>query len=124
MSSIIMNTGNRKLVYAKRVFLLSLFWFSSTALAVDFPEPGDMAAGAQTWAQNCTRCHNLRSPNELRDDQWITSMFHMRVKAGLTGKETRDVLTFIQAANATAAQSRARTENTDAESQQSKDEGN
>ena len=81
---------------------------ANSALAVDYPEPGDIAAGAQAWAETCTHCHNLRNPNELRDDQWITSMFHMRIKAGLTGKETRDILSFIQAANATAAQERIR----------------
>jgi len=94
----------------KLVITLGFLWASSAALAADFPAPGSLADGAQTWAENCTRCHNLRSPNELRDDQWISSVFHMRVRAGLTGKETRDVLTFIQAANATAAQVRTQAE--------------
>ena len=82
----------------------------SSAFAVDYPEPGDVGAGAVAWVENCTHCHNLRNPNELRDDQWITSMFHMRLRAGLTGQETRDILSFIQAANATAAQERIREE--------------
>jgi cytochrome c1 len=94
----------------KLAITLGFLWASSAALAADFPAPGNLAEGAQTWAENCTRCHNLRSPNELRDDQWISSVFHMRVRAGLTGKETRDVLTFIQAANATAAQVRTQAE--------------
>ena len=81
-----------------------------SAFAAEFPEPGDVAAGGVAWVENCTHCHNLRNPNELRDDQWITSMFHMRLKAGLTGKETRDILSFIQAANATGAQERIRAE--------------
>ncbi len=82
----------------------------SSVFAAGFPEPGDVSAGGQAWVENCTHCHNLRNPNELRDDQWITSMFHMRIRAGLTGKETRDILSFIQAANATAAQQRIRAE--------------
>jgi len=41
----------------------------------------------------------MRSPTELRDDQWKTTVFHMRVRAGLTGQETRDILTFLQASN-------------------------
>ncbi|NOX09142.1 MAG: cytochrome c [Gammaproteobacteria bacterium] len=73
---------------------------SSTLLhAVDFPEKGDFIAGAKAWADNCTRCHNLRDPKELRDDQWLTTMFHMRVRGGLTGQETRDILTFLQQSN-------------------------
>lgn len=72
---------------------------SASVKAFDYPEPGDFALGAKQWADSCTRCHNLRGPNELRDDQWITTMFHMRVRAGLTGEETRNILTFIQASN-------------------------
>lgn len=72
---------------------------SASVRAFDYPEPGDFALGAKQWADSCTRCHNLRGPNELRDDQWITTMFHMRVRAGLTGEETRNILTFIQASN-------------------------
>lgn len=78
----------------------------SASNAAANPPQGDIAAGGLAWTQYCTHCHNLRSPNELRDDQWKTSMFHMRVRAGLTGKETRDILSFIQAANATAARQR------------------
>lgn len=85
---------------------------SASHAAAKYPPQGDIAAGGLAWTQYCTHCHNLRSPNELRDDQWKTSMFHMRVRAGLTGKETRDILSFIQAANATAARQRvSRTEN-------------
>jgi len=97
-----------KIVLLFTVFLTGVTGGFNSALAVDYPEPGDVAAGARAWVENCTHCHNLRNPNELRDDQWITSMFHMRLRAGLTGKETRDILSFIQAANATAAQERIR----------------
>ncbi len=65
----------------------------------DYPPPGDFQRGAKTWAENCGRCHNIRAANELRDDQWISTVFHMRIRAGLTGAETRDVLTFLQGSN-------------------------
>ena len=68
--------------------------------ALDYPEPGDFAQGSKTWSENCARCHNMRNPSDLRDDQWVTSVFHMRVRAGLTGQETRDILTFLQNSNA------------------------
>lgn len=71
----------------------------NTAMAADYPEPGDFSRGAQLWVENCNRCHNYRDPKELRDDQWITTLFHMRVRAGLTGQETRDLITFMQESN-------------------------
>ncbi len=60
---------------------------------------GDFARGAKTWVENCVRCHNVRDPKELRDDQWITTSFHMRIRAGLTGQQTRDVIKFLQSSN-------------------------
>jgi cytochrome c1 len=67
--------------------------------AVSQPDPMQFARGAQTWADNCARCHNMRDPKELRDDQWRVVVSHMRVRAGLTGQEARDVLAFLQGSN-------------------------
>jgi mono/diheme cytochrome c family protein len=67
--------------------------------AVSQPDPMQFARGAQTWADNCARCHNMRDPNELRDDQWRAVVSHMRVRGGLTGLEARDVLAFLQGSN-------------------------
>jgi mono/diheme cytochrome c family protein len=64
-----------------------------------WPPKGDAANGAKAWADNCGRCHNIRDGKELRDDQWITTMYHMRVRAGLTGQDTRDILSFLMASN-------------------------
>ena len=75
---------------------------SGASSAADFPAAGDFQRGAKTWADNCGRCHNIRGARELRDDQWISTVFHMRIRAGLTGQETRDVLTFLQASNSSA----------------------
>lgn len=77
----------------------SLLLSTAYTQAADYPEPGDATKGAQIWADNCGRCHNIREPKELRDDQWISTMFHMRLRSGLTGQDTRDVLSFMQAAN-------------------------
>ena len=68
-------------------------------LASQYPEPGNPIEGAKVWAENCSRCHNARDPADLRDDQWISTAFHMRIRAGLTGQQTRDVLTFMQDSN-------------------------
>jgi len=78
---------------------LGLMTASLMLSAADYPEKGNFVKGAKTWADNCIRCHNLRDPKELRDDQWISTVFHMRVRGGLTGQETRDILTFLQQSN-------------------------
>jgi len=64
---------------------------------------GDVNRGATTWANNCTRCHEMRSPTEFRDDIWKPIMAHMRIRAGLTGEQQRDVLAFLQASNSPRA---------------------
>ncbi len=89
-----------KNIYAL-VATTGLLFMSMSAQAYDgqWPPKGDAANGAKAWADNCGRCHNIRDGKELRDDQWITTMFHMRVRAGLTGQDTRDILSFLQASN-------------------------
>jgi len=79
--------------------LLGLALSASVAIAADYPEKGNFVKGAKAWADNCVRCHNMRDAKELRDDQWITTSFHMRVRGGLTGQETRDIITFLQQSN-------------------------
>ncbi len=60
---------------------------------------GDFTRGAQAWSIHCQRCHNVRDPKELRDDQWKTTTNHMRIRGGLTAQEVRDILTFLQGSN-------------------------
>lgn len=62
-------------------------------------DPMQFANGAKTWADVCARCHNMRDPKSLRDDQWRAAVAHMRVRAGLTGKEAANVLVFLQQSN-------------------------
>ncbi|MFQ5644624.1 MAG: c-type cytochrome [Thiogranum sp.] len=80
-------------------FSLASSLLPAGALAFDYPPPGNFAKGAQQWADNCSRCHNIRAANELSDDQWLTTIFHMRIRAGLTGEEMRNILTFLQESN-------------------------
>lgn len=82
------------------VLFLLMAMFAPAVFALDYPEAGDFSQGSKVWSENCARCHNMRSPSELRDEQWVMAAFHMRVRAGLTGQETRDVLTFLQNSNA------------------------
>lgn len=64
--------------------------------------PPDMAAfarGARAWADNCSRCHNMRDPKELSDRQWKVVTTHMRLRAGLDGQQVRDITIFLQGSN-------------------------
>jgi cytochrome c553 len=62
-------------------------------------DPMQFVKGAKMWADTCARCHNMRDPKSLRDDQWRAAMAHMRVRAGLTATEAENVLVFLQQSN-------------------------
>jgi hypothetical protein len=53
-------------------------------------------SGAQLWAENCVRCHNIRSPSNYSPAQWEVVMMHMRVRANLTPEEHKKVLEFLK----------------------------
>lgn len=55
--------------------------------------------GAQLWAENCVRCHNIRSPSTYSDAEWEVSMHHMRIRGNLTAEEHKKVLEFLKSAN-------------------------
>jgi len=67
--------------------------------AEDSSKAGDSIRGAQQWANNCARCHNMRDPKEFRDDEWRPIVQHMRIRAGLHGQQVRDILAFLQSSN-------------------------
>ncbi len=58
-----------------------------------------VAEGARVYGATCGRCHNARSPLERSDRDWVTIINHMRVRANMTGGQTRNVLAFLQATN-------------------------
>jgi hypothetical protein len=53
-------------------------------------------SGAQLWAENCIRCHNIRSPSNYSPAQWEVVMMHMRVRAKLTPEEHKKILAFLK----------------------------
>ena len=83
------------------IFLGALLLAGPSPVLGEEEQPGAaaFARGAKAWANNCTRCHNMRDPKEFRDDQWRPIVAHMRVRAGLTGQEARDILLFLQSSN-------------------------
>ncbi len=66
---------------------------------VDAENSDILARGAKSWSENCARCHEMRDPMEFRDDLWRPIVTHMRVRAGLTGLQQREILAFLQSAN-------------------------
>ncbi|MFQ5853039.1 MAG: cytochrome c [Candidatus Binatia bacterium] len=56
-------------------------------------------SGAQIWAENCGRCHNVRSPKERSDRQWEIIVLHMRTRANLLAQEAKKILEFLQQSN-------------------------
>lgn len=63
------------------------------------PVAGLGASGAELWAANCARCHNLRSPSEYSDANWEIAGLHMRIRANLTAEEHRAITDFLKSAN-------------------------
>lgn len=62
-------------------------------------DPAQFSRGAQAWSSHCARCHNMRDPQELSDEQWRTVMAHMRVRVGLSAQQAREILVFLQGSN-------------------------
>jgi hypothetical protein len=61
--------------------------------------PPPKKSGVQLWSENCMRCHNGRPPEEFSDAQWDVIVHHMRLRANLTGEESREIVKFLQASN-------------------------
>ncbi len=62
------------------------------------PEGKTGKGGAQLWAENCARCHNIQSPGTHSPAEWEVVMFHMRVRANLTAEEDEKILAFLKSA--------------------------
>jgi len=85
------------------IFCAALTWLIGCATN---KQSGEVAAGttggatgksgAQLWAENCIRCHNIRSPSSYSPAQWEVVMMHMRVRANLTPEEHKKILEFLK----------------------------
>jgi hypothetical protein len=81
------------------VLILAGTGVPALAQGVEQVDPQRFSRGAQAWQENCSRCHNLRSPDELQDYEWATSVDHMRVRANLPGQVAEDIKLFLQNSN-------------------------
>ena len=66
-----------------------MLYFIVAALA------GEPLDGAQVYQDNCSRCHNPRTPADLGPDAWRAVSFHMRVKANLSNREFQALEAFL-----------------------------
>ena len=53
-------------------------------------------SGAQLWAENCQRCHNIPSPASYTAEQWETIGMHMQTRAMLTTQERKKIVDFLK----------------------------
>jgi hypothetical protein len=78
---------------------VALTWLIGCAANKQSVEVGAGATGkggAELWAENCVRCHNIRSPSNYSPAQWEVVMMHMRVRANLTPEEHKKILEFLK----------------------------
>ena len=93
------NTRHKNIFYTCGLIFSLVMFPGFINAAEDGSKAGDISRGAQQWANNCSRCHNMRDPKEFRDDLWAPVVLHMRVRAGLTGQQARDITAFLQSSN-------------------------
>jgi mono/diheme cytochrome c family protein len=86
--------GFSYLALATMIFLATGCSTTTGKNAVAEAEP--TGNGPKLWADNCVRCHNIRSPSMYNDAQWEVVSMHMRVRANLTAGDTREVLAFLK----------------------------
>jgi cytochrome c5 len=79
--------------------VLLMTCFASLSGPLQAEEKPDINRGAKAWANTCSRCHNMRQPNEFRDDLWDPTINHMRMRSGIPGNMARDILAFLQSSN-------------------------
>ncbi len=84
--------------YVAKAFLvgIGLLWIPTGASGQDAAK---IAEGARGWSQNCTRCHNARSPLERNDSDWAIIVGHMRARANLTKRQATAIAVYLQAVN-------------------------
>ncbi len=76
------------------IFIIGLVWLSVFSLWGK-----DEPTGEQIYKANCGKCHYERYASERTDAEWKVIMTHMRIRAGLTAKETKLVLQYLQENN-------------------------
>ena len=79
-------------------FIIGIF-FITAIIGCAARMPNAAKPGAMLWGENCARCHDIRPPSSLSDEQWDVAVLHMRTRANLTGDEAEKVAAFLKAGN-------------------------
>lgn len=84
-----------KILFFQILILTSTFMIQNPVYCETIHPTETFARGAKAWVNNCERYHNLRPASEFSPEQWKTILMHMRIQAGLTGEEERDIYAFL-----------------------------
>ncbi|MEO6813786.1 MAG: cytochrome c [Ginsengibacter sp.] len=90
-----------KILFSKKITILSLL-VSLIVLTVlilnscTVSQKVQSKSGAQLWAENCQRCHNIPSPSTFSPEQWETIGMHMQSRGLITDKERDKIVAFLK----------------------------
>jgi len=90
---------NFKIIDSLSIMLLLITACSSAIANEQQSPPVRQKSGVQLWADNCTRCHNMRPPDSYSDAQWEVAVLHMRIRANLAADDARAIAKYLQSAN-------------------------
>lgn len=78
--------------------LAGLIGLAYAVLVFSWPAPVSTKeiSGAEVYQANCGKCHSERYPSERTAEEWKLIVNHMRVIGGLTAKEAKAVLEYLQ----------------------------
>jgi len=86
------------LIASLSAMLLLINACSSTTPTRQIPQ-AIQKTGVKLWVDNCTNCHNMRSPDSYSDAQWEVAVLHMRVRANLAAEDARAIVEYLKSAN-------------------------
>ena len=92
--------NSKKKIYLYLALFLAVFLLIILTYATEGLTKGKELTGAEVYSANCGKCHSERYPSERTDDEWKVIVNHMRVIAGMTAKEAKLVLQYLQENNA------------------------
>ena len=93
------NAGPRRSILSAAALIAMAILIPSSCQSMQSGDGSSTKGGAQLWAEQCSRCHNTRSPSSYSDAQWDVAVHHMRVRANLTAEESQKILEFLKSAN-------------------------
>lgn len=90
-----------KILFNKKIAILGILISLVTFTIVIFDsctasQKVQSKSGAQLWAENCQRCHNIPSPSTFSPEKWETIGMHMQSRSMITDKERDKIVAFLK----------------------------